>query len=250
MASIKSISIVPQADSGEFRSEVELFNLHREFSVGDLAVFIYDGRGRIESSGFEGPKNEDFLSAGIDSRSHLHVSLDGSGDILVRGNLDLGKAINLDLEITRGFSVPAGSLKAIRESPECMSIINAIIHLSYENNGDGPIEYIDDGQVFSSPGEDVCKSLFDRASLGQDIESAESYSMILHLPVASKDSVNEKLSQLVDAFVDLEIEYFIAGSTTDGDYEDGSPLIGPEARIDASFDETELYIVDDEICIE
>ena len=74
--------------------------------------------------------------------------------------------------------------------------------------------------------------------------------MILHLPVANKDSINQNLSQLVEAFADLEIEYFVAGSTTDGDYEDGSPLVGPEARIDASFDETELYIVDDEICIE
>ena len=250
MASIKSLSIVPQADSSEFRSEVELFNSHGEFPVGDFTVFIYDGRGRIEYSGFEGPKNESFLSAGIDSGRHLHVSLDGSGDILVRGNLDLGRAINLDLEITRGFSVPTGCLKSIQESPECMSIINSIIRHSHENNGGGPIEYIDDDQVVFSPGEDGYKGVFSGAGLEEESLSAQSYSMILHLPVANKDSINQNLSQLVEAFDDLEIEYFVAGSTTDGDYEDGSPLVGPEARIDASFDETELYIVDDEICIE
>lgn len=250
MASIKSLSIVPQVDSDNFRSEVELFNSHAEFSVGDFSVFIYDGRGRIEHSGFDGPKNEGFLNDGIDSGRHLHVSLDGSGDILVRGNLDLGSVINLDLEITRGFSVPVDSLRVIQGSPACMSIINAIIDNSYENDGDGPIEYIDDDQLTFAPGENGYKGIFSGEPLAEENQSSQSYSMILHLPVASKDSTNQKLSQLAEAFDDLGIEYFVAGSTTDGDYDDGSFLVGPEARIDASFGETELYIVDDEICIE
>jgi hypothetical protein len=250
MASIKSLSVVPHCDSDAFRSEVELFNSHGEFPADSHTVFIYEGRGRIEDTGFDGTKDINFLNNGIESGKHLHVSLDGSGDILVRGNLDLGNLINLELEITSGFSVPLSSLRIIEENPECLSIIRNIVSDSYENGGEGPVEYIDDEQVtFASQTGDYIGIFSGKNAIDVD-ESAQSYSMVLYLPVVSKDLIRGRLVQLAEAFDDLEMEYFVAGSTTDGDYEEGSPLVGPAARIDASFGDIELYIVDDEICIE
>ena len=72
--------------------------------------------------------------------------------------------------------------------------------------------------------------------------------MIFYTDATSKSTtlIREGLSQLADYFDDLEIEHFAAGSSSHGFYEEGH-YVGPAARIDASFGDVELYILDDEI---
>jgi len=251
MASFKSVSVIPDTDCDAFKAEVERFNSHGEYHEGAYCIFIYEGRDSVESASYGDPKNPEFIANGIETGTHLHVSVTSWGDLLIRGNIDLGRIIDLEVEESRGFSVPVSALDILKSNHEVLSIINEILASCGASQGITLAEYIDDFQAVFCMQADGYSGIFSACSDVKTDDDSESYSMVIYTSKPGSSVIQDRLIQLAESLENLGIEFFVAPSvSTYGDYDDGNPIIGPGARIDASFGEVELYIVDDEICIE
>ena len=250
MSYSNSLSIIPESDSNDFRTEVAHFNLHGEYKVGSYYIFIYDGRFPIESLTYEDSRNLRFLNDGIKTGAHLHVSVESYGTLNIRGNLDLGKIVNLKLEESRGFSVPTSALDTLKSNAQVLSIINAIIDSCKSSQGNSIAEFFDDDQraFYFDEVESYYGIFSEKYEIGND-SASEAYSMIIYSLTPDNSFINDMLSQLAELLENLDLEFFVEAQSSYGDYRQVNSIIGT-ARIDASFGETWLYIVDDEICIE